>query len=435
MKLWQRDGPLISSELAARVEHFTVGQDRKWDLLLARHDVEGSLAHVRMLRSIDLLSAEELLAIEGGMAIILDQVIAGTFGIEDGVEDVHSQVELMLTRMLGDTGKKIHSGRSRNDQSLTDIKLFLKEELRNIARRTANLFDLLITLSERHKDALMPGYTHTQLAMPSSFGLWFGAWAESLSDDLEMMIAAYKIADRNPLGSGAGHGSSFPLDREMTTQLLKFGGMNVNSVYAQMTRGKVEKTAAAALSGIAGTLGRLATDVCLFTNQNMAFLSFSNEITTGSSIMPHKKNPDVFELIRAKCNMVQSVPNQLALLCTNLISGYHRDMQLTKDCLFPAIEQINECLEMTTMALKYVRVNDALLDDPKYDMLFTVEEVNKLVLEGMPFRDAYKCVASAVAEGNFTAGRDADHSHVGSIGNLRNDLIVKDFNQRLVQII
>lgn len=435
MKLWGSTGTVDENEQAQKVAAFTVGADKYWDVRLAKYDVIGSQAHVQMLQEVGLLSATELEQILAGLQQIAAQIDAGTFEIEDGVEDVHSQVELMLTRLIGDAGKKIHSGRSRNDQSLTDIKLYLKDEIKAIAQSIGLLFDRLILLSERHKADLLPGYTHMQLAMPSSFGLWFGAWAESLADDMEALIAAYNVTDRNPLGSGAGYGSSFPLDRERTTELLAFGALNVNSVYAQMTRGKTERFVAAALASVAATLARMSADICMFMNQNMGFVTFAGNLLTGSSIMPHKKNPDVFELIRAKCNRIVAVPGELALLCGNLTSGYHRDMQLTKDCLFPAIDSLKDCLEMAVMMLDKIQIRKDILSEDTYDVLFTVEEVNKLVVAGMPFRDAYRQVSKSIETGTYTAEKNIRHTHIGSIGNLRNDLIVADFNQKLKKIL
>ncbi len=430
MKLWGADGT-VADNYALLTEQFTTGRDKEMDLYLARYDVLASLAHGQMLASIGLLTDAELKEIQSALHAILSDIDAGTFTIGNGVEDVHSEIEFRLTQMVGDTGKKIHSGRSRNDQSLTAIKLFLKDEIMHIATDVAQLFQLLITLSERYKHDLLPGYTHTQLAMPSSFGLWFAAWAESLSDDMELLIAAYNMVNRNPLGSGAGYGSSFPLNRELTTQLMGFGGMNVNVVYAQMTRGKTEKTVAIAIAGIAATLSRLSADVCLFCNQNMAFVSFPPAFTTGSSIMPHKKNPDVFELVRGHCNGIQALPSQLTLLTTNLTSGYHRDVQLTKEYLFPAMQQLKLCIKMVTVAMENISVVEGILERAGYDMLYTVEVVNNLVLQGVPFRDAYRRVAHDVANGTFIADKTIQHSHTGSMGNLCNDLIIQDFYRRI----
>lgn len=424
MKIWQKD-PSGDSGWGEIVERFTVGRDLEFDLALAEYDVLGSIAHTQMLQHIGLLTAVELHAIHMELNRILEDIRAGRFSIEPGVEDVHSQVELLLTRRIGETGKKIHAGRSRNDQVLVDIKLYLRAEIRAVAQGVQVLFDRLLLLSDMHKHKLLPGYTHFQIAMPSSFGLWFGAFAESLCDDMELLLAAFRIADKNPLGSGAGYGSSFPLDRQMTTELLGFSGMNYNVAYAQMTRGKTEKALAMAMSSIAATLSKMAYDVCLYMNQNFGFLSFPDALTTGSSIMPHKKNPDVFELIRAKCNRIQALPNELTLLVNNLPSGYHRDMQLTKEMLFPAIAELKSCLEMSEFMFRYVSVNDHILDDGKYQYLFSVEAVNALVLAGVPFRDAYRQVGRAIEEGEFVPSKELHHIHEGSIGNLCNDEIRK----------
>jgi argininosuccinate lyase len=424
MKIWQKDSA-DTGEWSRLIEAFTVGRDLEFDLLLAEHDVAGSIAHTQMLQHIGLLSAAEMDSIHTELRRILDDIRAGRFAIEPGVEDVHSQIELLLTRRIGETGKKIHSGRSRNDQVLLDIKLYLRAEIRAIAESVKTLFDLLLQLSEQHRDKLLPGYTHFQIAMPSSFGLWFGAYAESLCDDMELLVAAWNIADKNPLGSGAGYGSSFPLDRAMTTELLGFSGMNYNVVYAQMTRGKTEKALAMAMSCIAATLSKLAYDVCLYMNQNFGFLSFPDALTTGSSIMPHKKNPDVFELIRAKCNRIQALPNELTLLSNNLPSGYHRDMQLTKEILFPAIAELKSCAGMAAFMLQHVTVKDGILDDEKYRYLFSVEAVNAQVLAGTPFRDAYRNVGQAIEQDAFTPPKEVQHTHEGSIGNLCNEAIGK----------
>ncbi|RZK04769.1 MAG: argininosuccinate lyase [Flavobacterium sp.] len=427
MKLWQ-NAATTQSELTDKVARFTIGQDAIWDLYLAEADIKGSLVHTEMLCEIGLLTKEELAEVHDGLQTILNTVYDGTFVIEEGIEDVHSQVEYSLTKLKGEVGKKIHSGRSRNDQSLVDIKWFLKHELLKIVSATDEVFQKLIQLSDKHKNDLLPGYTHFQLAMPSSFGLWFGAYAESLVDDLELVLAAYKTANKNPLGSGAGYGSSFPLNRTKTTELLNFETLNYNVVYAQMTRGKVEKTTAIALSGIASTLTKMASDVCLYMNQNFGFISFPKELTTGSSIMPHKKNPDIFELIRAKCNRIQALPNELTLLTNNLPSGYHRDMQLTKECLFPAIFTLNECLGMLSIMLENIQIKQDILSDEKYLNLFTVELVNNLVLEGMPFRDAYREVSMRVENGTFEfAQNKLQHTHEGSIGNLCNQEISEAF--------
>ncbi|MDI9309262.1 MAG: argininosuccinate lyase [Limnohabitans sp.] len=432
MKLWQNTTETLKSSIEEMVEKFTIGQDAIWDLYLAEADIKGSLAHTSMLYTIGLLTEKEMEELHQGLETILESVYDKTFKIDEGVEDVHSQVELLLTQMKGEVGKKIHAGRSRNDQSLLDIKLFIKSELTQIAKKTETVFNSLIELSEKYKNDLLPGYTHFQLAMPSSFGLWFGAYAESLSDDLEMIIAAYKMANKNPLGSGAGYGSSFPLERKFTTNLLGFETLNYNVVYAQMTRGKMEKTTAMALSGIAATLTKFSMDVCLYMNQNFGFISFPKELTTGSSIMPHKKNPDIFELIRAKCNRIQALPNELTLLTNNLPSGYHRDMQLTKECLFPAIITLKACLDMLQIMLENIIVKKDILSDEKYLNLFTVEAVNQLVLKGVPFREAYKMVSKQVEENNFMyVNKSLNHSHEGSIGNLNNDKIKIEFLKKL----
>ena len=425
--LWNKGLP--ADEL---VENFTVGMDRVLDLRLARFDIEGSLAHIEMLEKISLISAEELSILKKELNEILKNVEAGDFVLEAGVEDIHSQIELLLTRRVGDIGKKIHSGRSRNDQVLVDIKLYLKWEIGQIKEDIAALFHKLQELSEREKDSLMPGYTHTQIAMPSSFGLWFGAYAESLIDDLYILASAWKVADQNPLGSAAGYGSSFPLDREMTTKLLDFGTMNYNSIAAQMSRGKSEKALSFALAAVASTLNKLAVDCISFMNGNYSFISFPDNLTTGSSIMPHKKNPDVWEVIRAKCNRIESIPNEITLLTTNMQHGYHRDYQLLKDILFPALDTFHDVVKMTLLMLENIRVNKNILDDSKYEYLFTVEEVNRRVLEGMPFRDAYKEVGIEVNEGRFKAGKKVSHTHKGSIGNLATKDISAKFGQALL---
>lgn len=425
MKLWEKENK-STSEL---IERFTVGKDNELDLLLAEFDVKASIAHTQMLESIGLLTKEELKQIHVELKSILKDIQNGNFSIEDGVEDIHSQIEWMLTQRIGETGKKIHSGKSRNDQVLTDIKLYLRFELKEIATKSFELFNLLIQLSETHKGKLLPGYTHLQIAMPSSFGLWFGAYAESLVDDMELILAAYNVTNKNPLGSGAGYGSSFPLDRQMTTELLDFETMNYNVVYAQMTRGKTEKIVAMAMSSIAATLSKMAFDVCLYMNQNFGFVTFPDELTTGSSIMPHKKNPDVFELIRAKCNKIQALPNELILLTNNLPSGYHRDMQLTKESLFPAINELKSCLEMTAFMLSQIQIKEDILKDEKYKYLFSVEAVNAQVLNGIPFRDAYKSVGNAIEKDIFSAEFELTHTHEGSIGNLCNDKIALHMNK------
>ena len=412
-KLWDK-GKATNEE----IERFTVGKDREMDLFLAKHDVLGSMAHITMLESIGLLGKDELPVLLEELKSIYKLAEAGEFVIEEGVEDVHSQVELMLTRKLGDLGKKIHSGRSRNDQVLLDMKLYTREEIQSVAHLVNELFGVLIEQSNRYKDVLMPGYTHLQIAMPSSFGLWFGAYAETLVDDLRILSAAYAIANQNPLGSAAGYGSSFPLNRTMTTELLAFDTMHYNVVAAQMSRGKTERAIAAALSSIAATVGRFAMDVCLFINQNFGFISFPDELTTGSSIMPHKKNPDVFEIMRGKCNRLQSLPNELALMTTNIPLGYQRDFQLLKDVLFPAFDEIISCLTLCDFMLQHIRINRDILADPKYDYLFTVEDVNRLVLQGTPFREAYKEIGMQVQNHTYHPTRSVNHTHEGSIGNL-----------------
>lgn len=422
MKLWSKD-----KESLKEVTDFTTGQDNVLDLYLAPFDVLGSLAHIIMLESIGLLTKEELSQLHQELKNIYKQIIAGDFKIEAGVEDIHSQVELLLTRKLGDVGKKIHSGRSRNDQVLVDIKLYLRHEIEELVTQIKSLFDLLISKSEEHKDKLLPGYTHLQLAMPSSFGLWFGAYAESLADDTITLQSAYTIVNKNPLGSAAGYGSSFPLNRSLTTQLLGFADLNYNVVYAQMGRGKTERIMAQAMGNIAATLGKLAMDATLFLNQNFSFISFPDELTTGSSIMPHKKNPDVFELIRAKCNALQALPNELTLLISNLPSGYHRDLQLLKEKLFPAINTLKDCLRMTHLMISAIQVKENILHDEKYEYLFSVEEVNKLVLSGVPFRDAYKKVGMDIEQGKFTYTTKVQHTHEGSIGNLMNEHVKENF--------
>jgi len=430
MKLWQKDKTSVSDI----IEKFTIGRDKEFDLLLAKHDVLGSIAHVTMLGETGLMMKDEALAAVKELKNILSEIESGNFFIDNGVEDVHSQVELLLTQRVGEAGKKIHSGRSRNDQVAVDIKLYLREEILQIKKSAKELFDLLIFNSEKFRDKLLPGYTHLQIAMPSSFGLWFGAYAESLVDDLELLAAAYAIVNKNPLGSGAGYGSSFPLNRERTTALLNFDSPNWNSVYAQMSRGKTEKIVAMSMSSIAATLSKLSMDACLYMNQNFGFISFPDELTTGSSIMPHKKNPDVFELIRAKCNRIQSVPNELTLLINNLPSGYHRDMQLTKEVLFPSIEELKACLQLMHLMLSNISVQDNILDDPKYKYLFSVEAVNELVNKGIPFRDAYKQVGNQIQEGTFNFDiKKLHHTHQGSIGNLSNDKIVVELEKVLTK--
>lgn len=418
MKLWEKN-----VQVDQAVEAFTVGKDREMDLYLAKYDVLGSIAHINMLESIGLLQKEELDLLGVELRKIYTIADSGQFVIEEGIEDVHSQVELMLTRSLGDIGKKIHSGRSRNDQVLLDLKLYTRAQISELVSLTSELFEVLLTQSNRYKEVLMPGYTHLQVAMPSSFGLWFGAYAESLVDDLQLMQAAYKITNRNPLGSAAGYGSSFPLNREMTTQLLGFDSMDYNVVYAQMGRGKMERTVAFAMAGIAATLSRLAYDACLYNSQNFGFIKLPDQFTTGSSIMPHKKNPDVFELTRAKCNKIQGLPQQITLITNNLPSGYFRDLQIIKEVFLPAFDELKDCLRMVTFMMQEVEVNKHILDDPKYALLFSVEEVNRRVLEGMPFRDAYKEVGLSIEAGEFVPDRAISHTHEGSIGNLCNEHI------------
>lgn len=419
-KLWDK-----GFEPDRMIEEYTVGNDRELDMRLARYDVEGSLAHIAMLETIGLLTAPELEQLTAGLREIAAEIEAGRFEIEPQTEDIHSQVELLLTRRLGEVGKKIHSGRSRNDQVLVDIKLFLRDELRQLAEQVKALFDRLQTLSEQHREVLMPGYTHLQIAMPSSFGLWFGAYAETLIDDQRLLAAAYGIANQNPLGSAAGYGSSFPLDREMTTRRMGFSEMHYNVIAAQMSRGKSERAAANAIAAVAATIGRMAMDCCLFMSQNFGFISLPDNLTTGSSIMPHKKNPDVFEIMRGRCNRLQSVPNEIALLTTNLPIGYHRDMQLLKDILFPALSEIRRTIGMCDFMLSNLRVNTSILDDPKYDYLFTVEDVNRMTLEGVPFREAYRRIGVAVQQGEYRPTREVRHTHEGSIGNLCNDRIAR----------
>jgi argininosuccinate lyase len=426
MKLWQKQQD--SDKL---IEEFTIGKDQELDLYLAEFDVLGSMAHTIMLETINLLEKEELKKIKNELKIIYKEIKQGNFTIEPGVEDVHSQIELLLTRKLGESGKKIHSGRSRNDQVLLDLKLFSRSAIEETVYLTKELFDQLISLSNQHKDKLLPGYTHLQIAMPSSFGLWFGAYAESLAEDLVMLQAAYRLANKNPLGSAAGYGSSFPLNRTLTTQLLGFDSLNYNVVYAQMGRGKTERNIAAALASIAATLGKMAMDVCLYMNQNFAFISFPDHLTTGSSIMPHKKNPDVFELIRGKCNKIQALPNEIALLTTNLPSGYHRDLQILKESFIPAFQNLNSCLTIAKYMLEQVIVKDNILEDPKYTYLYSVELVNKLVIDGMPFRDAYMEVGSRIAENKFTPPEKFSHTHEGSIGNLCNE----DIQQQMEDVL
>ena len=417
-KLWEKN-----VKVDASIDLFTVGRDREMDLYLARYDILGSIAHITMLESIGLLTREELDKLTQELRNIYAIAEKGNFLIEDGVEDVHSQVELMLTRSLGDIGKKIHSGRSRNDQVLVDLKLFIRSELQSVVELTDNLFTTLIAQSEKYKNVLMPGYTHLQVAMPSSFGLWFGAYAESLVDDLTVLQAAYRVSNRNPLGSAAGYGSSFPLDRSLTTRLLGFDSMNYNVVYAQMGRGKTERIVASALASIVATLSKLAFDACLFNSQNFGFIKLPDAYTTGSSIMPHKKNPDVFELTRAKCNKIQALPYQITLIANNLPSGYFRDLQIIKEVFLPAFDELKNCLRMVEQMMSRITVNEHILDDCRYDPIFSVEEVNRLTLEGTPFRDAYKQVGLRIEAGDFTPNKDVHHTHEGSIGNLCNEQI------------
>jgi len=429
MKLWQKDSTVISDP----VQKFTVGKDRDFDMLLAKYDVEGSLAHITMLEKVGLLSSQEWHLLSDELKKILNDIQVGAFSINEEVEDIHSQIELMLTERLGDSGKKIHSGRSRNDQVAVDIKLYLRAEVMDIRELVIDLFDMLLLLSEKHKDKLLPGYTHLQVAMPSSFGLWFGAYAESLVDDISLLATAYNMANKNPLGSGAGYGSSLPLDRKLTTTLLKFDELHYNSVYAQMSRGKTERFVAVALSSIAATLAKMSMDICLYMSQNFGFISFPDSLTTGSSIMPHKKNPDIFELIRGKCNRIQSVPNELALLMNNLPSGYHREMQLTKEILFPAIEDLKNCLHIMSLSLNDIIIKDNILEDERYKYLFTVEKVNELVNSGVAFRDAYKQVSAEVENGTFSYSGTLQHTHEGSIGNLCNREIKQLMEKTLKQ--
>ncbi len=428
MKLWEKNYG-INEE----IERFTVGRDRELDLYLARYDVLGSMAHITMLQSIGLLEADELKALLAELKNIYAVCESGEFVIEEGIEDVHSQVELMLTRKLGDMGKKIHSGRSRNDQVLVDLKLFTRHEIKTVAQATKTLFDELLQKSEEHKDVLMPGYTHLQVAMPSSFGLWFGAYAESLADDMLFLQAAYRMANRNPLGSAAGYGSSFPLNRTMTTQLLGFDSMNYNVVYAQMGRGKMERNVAFALASIAGTVAKMAFDACLFNSQNFGFVKLPKECTTGSSIMPHKKNPDVFELIRAKCNKLQALPQQVMLIMNNLPVGYFRDLQIIKEVFLPAFDELKDCLQMAAYIINKMEVSRNILDNPMYDPIFSVEEVNRLTAAGMPFRDAYKKVGLEIEAGEFVPDKHINHTHEGSIGNLQNDKISQLMEQTLAE--
>ena len=425
-KLWEKNVSMTDE-----IERFTVGRDRELDMYLAESDVLGSLAHTTMLESIGLLTADELTALHREMRNILRDIRAGRFEIEDGVEDVHSEVELLLTRRLGDVGKKIHSGRSRNDQVLVDLKLWTRRQLREVVTLVTELFRELQRQSEAYQDVLMPGYTHLQVAMPSSFGLWFGAYAESLADDMLFLQAAYKLVNRNPLGSAAGYGSSFPLDRQLTTDLLGFDSMDYNVVYAQMGRGKMERNVAFALASVAGTISKLAFDACMFSSQNFGFVRLPAECTTGSSIMPHKKNPDVFELTRAKCNKLQALPTQVTLIMNNLPVGYFRDMQILKEVFLPAFDELKDCLRMTTYIIHRIEVNRNILDDTRYDLMFSVEEVNRLAAQGMPFRDAYRKVGLDIEAGHFKPVKEIHHTHPGCIGNLCNDRIADLFQSVL----
>ncbi len=427
-KIWKK-----TTDVDKRVDQFTVGQDRELDIFLARYDVIGSMAHIRMLTSVGLLQQEELDLLLEELKNIYNEVKSKEFSIEAEAEDIHSQIELMLTRRLGDVGKKIHSGRSRNDQVLLDLKLYTRSELMEVVRAVDQLIETLIKQSNRYRHVLLPGYTHLQVAMPSSFGLWFGAYAESLADDLQLLLSAWKITNRNPLGSAAGYGSSFPLNRQMTTELLGFDTMNYNVVYAQMGRGKMERIVTHALASVAATLSKLAYDACLYNAQNFGFIRLPDEFTTGSSIMPHKKNPDVFELTRAKCNKIQSVPQQIMMITNNLPSGYFRDLQLIKELFIPTFSELKGCLQMTELMMSQVQINENILDDPKYDAMFSVETVNKLTLSGTPFRDAYKQVGLAIESGTFKPDKDIQHTHEGSIGNLCNDEILAYKNDVLAQ--
>ncbi len=421
MKLWQK-----STQTAARIEQFTVGKDPELDMELAAFDVLGSLAHTQMLHRIGLLTAEELSVLQAELKNIYDNVTAGNFAIEPGVEDIHSQVELELTRRVGEAGKKIHSGRSRNDQVLLDLKLYFRDQLQHTVGQVQELFDVLQQLSEQNKDVLLPGYTHLQVAMPSSFGLWFGAYAESLVDDMQLLLAAYKIVDKNPLGSAAGYGSSFPLNRQLTTDLLGFGSLSYNVVYAQMGRGKSEKVVSIGLASVAATLAKMAMDLCLYMSQNFSFVQLPDTLTTGSSIMPHKKNPDVLELVRGRCNRIQALPTEISMLLVNLPSGYHRELQVLKESLFPAFKELQDCLAIVTYLLPQLQVNAHILDDDKYKYLFSVDAVNAQVVAGVPFRDAYKAVGQQIEAGTFAIPAAATHTHEGSIGNLCNAQIAAE---------
>ena len=427
MKLWQKDKASLK-----QVEIFTVGKDREMDMYLAAFDVLGSLAHIEMLESVELLTKDELSQLQKELKNIYRQIQKGEFSLQDDVEDIHSQVELLLTQKLGDTGKKIHAARSRNDQVLVDVKLFLRNELEELVKTVQSLFELLQSQSEKYKDHLLPGYTHLQLAMPSSFGLWFGAYAESLVDDVVTIKAAYDVVNKNPLGSAAGYGSSFSINRKMTTKLLGFDDLNYNVVYAQMGRGKAERIVAQSLANVADTLAKLSMDACLYLNQNFGFISFPAELTTGSSIMPHKKNPDVFELIRSHCNRIKSLPNEIMMMTTNLPSGYHRDLQLLKEHLFPSFKILRDCIEMAGLMLSNIEIKTDILDDEKYKYIFSVEEVNKLVNAGVPFRDAYKKVGMDIESNMFTYDTNINHSHEGSIGNLCTEEIKKQMQKVII---
>lgn len=420
MKLWQKN-----IKINKIVEKFTIGKDHEMDFFLAKSDVLGSIAHITMLKNIGLLISSEHKQLLTELKIIYQLINNNQFFIEDGVEDIHSQIELILTKKLGNVGKKIHSGRSRNDQILLDLKLFTRDAIQTLTKKISNLIDLLIFQSNKYKDILLPGYTHLQIAMPSSFGLWFGSYAESLVDDLLLLQAAYKICNRNPLGSAAGYGSSFPIDRQLTTSLLGFDSMNYNVVYAQMGRGKMEKTVSFALSGIAASISKLAFDVCLYNSQNFGFINLPDEFTTGSSIMPHKKNPDLFELIRAKCNWIQSIPQQIILIINNLPSGYFRDLQIIKEIFLPSFDKLLECIHIVYQIIQEININTHILDNDKYSFIFSVEQVNNLVLRGIPFRDAYNQVKLEIKNGNFVPNKKINHTHEGSIGNLCNDKIIK----------
>lgn len=426
MKLWQKN-----FTISKQIEKFTIGKDRELDLLLAPHDVLGTLAHIQMLESINLLTEEELKILTAELQTIYTEIQNGNFEIEEGIEDVHSQVELILTRRLGDVGKKIHSGRSRNDQVLLDLKLFTRTQIRELVELVEPLFQQLVELSNTHKDVLIPGYTHYQVAMPSSFGLWFGAYAESLVDDMHVLQAAFRITNKNPLGSAAGYGSSFPLNRQMTTDLLGFDALNYNVVYAQMGRGKTERIVAEAVASIAATLSKLSQDICLYISQNFGFISFPKELTTGSSIMPHKKNPDVFELIRAKCNKIMALPTEIAMITTNLASGYHRDLQIIKESFLPVFEEIKSCLVIAKYALEQIIINKDAIKEEKYKYIFSVEVVNDLVLNGVSFRDAYQKIGIDIEEGKFEPDTTVQHTHEGSVGNLCNDKITALMNEVL----